>query len=119
MNGGALGAYHIAAPWGDSLTASIFGTNAVAWGSEPANLVFASMQEEPEPFGFPTAQETAQARGSCVEECINDGGVPALCRFRCGLEERTRQPLRDLGQMVALLAVGAGLILVGALALTR
>lgn len=112
VNGGAQGAYHISAEWGDTQLAGQFGSGAAAYGSEPALDVLASMGEYPEPFPLPSARETAQARGSCGELCAT---MPVwqrpICQLQCAVKESI-QPL-------AVAAVAVGLIVVGALALTR
>lgn len=112
MNGGVTGAYHIDADWGDSQLASMFGSNAVAWGSEYAREVLASMQEVPEQFNFPGSATAASERGTCAEKCGDRGMLSRpLCEAQCQVQ--------DFAQVAAVFVIGVGLVLIGALALTR
>lgn len=85
MNGGALGAMHIDHAWGDPLLASLYGSNAVFWGGEPASLVFNSMGEDPERFTALDTTALARERGSCKEKCeaLNNPISRLSCYANC------------------------------------
>lgn len=128
MNGGAIGAYHINAPWGDPLQASLYGSNAVLWGSEELGAVVASMTQEPEtaPMSAAPSADVSACIGecrkrfpltcwlpglaacSCVQGC-RAGKGPATGLFGTGIDTRA----------IILMALGAAIIVVGTSAFVK
>src|SRR5438309_1001719 len=139
FNGGAQGALHISWPWGDTQFAGISGSGAALYGSEPAADVIATMTENPEPMpylndilrhlglkplGNSETMVIAADRGTCRQRCEGmNVFAKAGCLAKCAALERTGGEGGDyfggLLQQGMLLLLAVGIILVGALALTK